>query len=143
MAHRLIGRELGHCRQLRHQEIRPDRRQKLQLLAQRFRLIGAQHQRTHLATVPNRHVRHELDTAGDDNVVGAGSDKAHAGGDGLVRADARHRDGVRRRFVAEAGTERRLARNVGRLHLLDDGAVDDVVDQLLVDLRFAQQAPVG
>lgn len=126
---------------LRHQEIRSNGREQRQLLAHGLGTIRAQHQRTHLLAVPDRHVGHGLDAARDDDVIGAGGNETDAGGDGLVGADARHGDGVRRCLQREASAQRRLAGNVRGLHLLDDGAIDDVVDELLVDARLAQQAP--
>lgn len=90
----------------------------------------------------NRHIGHHLDTASNDDIVRAGGNESHAGGNGLIRTNAGHGDGMRWRAVAEAGAQGRFASNVRGFHLLNDGAVNDVIDEVLVEFGFAQQAPV-
>ena len=59
--------------------------------------------------------------------IDAGVHVTEAGCDGGVGRDTCHRDSVCRRPLGETRPQRRLARNVARLHLLDHCSAHDVV----------------
>lgn len=59
----------------------------------------------------------------------------------LVGRDTGHGDGVRGRLVTEARGQGGLATDVRSLHLLDDRAVHDVVDQVLRNASLLEKTP--
>lgn len=91
--------------------------------------------------MPNRYVRHRFDATRHDHIVGSGGDQTDSGGDRLVGADAGHGHGVGGSLERESSCEGCLAGDIRGGDLLDDGAIDDVVDELLVDLGLLQEAP--
>jgi len=59
-----------------------------------------------------------------------------------IGTDARHGDGVGGCLVAETSRQGCLPGNVGGLDLLDNAAIDNIVNELLVQAVLLQQRPV-
>lgn len=92
--------------------------------------------------MPNWNVWHELHSASNNNVVGSGGDKSHSSCYSLICTDASHCNSMCRSFVAEASGQSSLTCNIWGFHFLYDGAVNNIIDEFLVDFRFSQKAPV-
>jgi len=76
-------------------------------------LLQCQHPLPHLPGMTDGNVGHELDTAGDANVVNSGIHETKTRCDGLVRRDASHGDGVSGYAVRKSGAEGSLSGYVG------------------------------
>ena len=58
----------------------------------------------------------------------------------LVRTDARHGDSVGWNSVRKSSLEGSLSCNIGRFHLLDDGASANILDNVGIDASFSQKS---
>ena len=69
VSHGLVGGELGDGGQLRSQEVWPDLGEEVHLGPECLGLGRGHHQVPHLPRVTDGHVRHELDTPSDADIV--------------------------------------------------------------------------
>ncbi|GMT17342.1 hypothetical protein PFISCL1PPCAC_8639 [Pristionchus fissidentatus] len=139
VSHRFTRSEFGHGRQFRREQVLHDLTSNLQLGHGRLRLLDAEHRLARLQIVSDGHVRQQLRAAGNHRVRVPSRQHAHGLGHGDVGRDAGERHRVAGNFIGESGEQGGLARNVGRLALLDHGTADDVIDELVVDARLADE----
>lgn len=128
---------VGNWTNLWNQEIWTETGQQWQTLQRRLSFVCPQHQRAHFTAVPNWHIRHELRTASNNNIICTGCDKANASGDCLIGTNTCHCHCVGRCFIAETSGQGSFASNVRRFHLLNHRAINNVIDKLLIDFCFA------